>query len=111
MSVWHLHTRNWSDANRRRVTHMVPESVSPEAPGSNPADPVGEAIAALVDAVKAATGQEVRLFTSGNLTTDAASFLTLTVLPYATPLTVAPVVPLAEAKVDDAEKKPCAGCP
>lgn len=114
MSVWHLHTSSWSGSQRRRVTHMVPESVGPTPPGSNPADPVGEAIAALVDAVKAATGQDVRVFTSGNLSNDTTAFCHVTILPYVTPLTVAPVQPLAEATVDDAEpseKRPCAGCP
>lgn len=112
MSIWHLHTRNWSDAQRRRISHMVPESAVDSPPGQEtPADKVGDAIVALVDAVKAATGQEVRVFTSGNLRNDAASFLTLTVLPYVSPVTVAPVEPLAETPADDGDRRPCKGCP
>ena len=112
MAIWHLHTRSWSDSQRRRIAHMVPESAETD-PGlqDTPASAVGDAIVALCDAVKAATGQEVRVFTSGNLRRDAASFLTVTVLPYVTPVTVAPQEPLAETPADDGERRPCRGCP
>jgi hypothetical protein len=92
---------------------MIPESATEAVPGSGtPADAVGEAIAALVDAVETATSQDVRVFTSGNLRNDAASFLTLTILPYVSPVTIAPVVPMPETVADDGErKKPCKGCP
>ena len=115
MSIWHLHSKHWSEANRRRVTHMVPEAANPVPPGGDtPADAVGEAIAALVDAVKAASGREVRVFTSGNLAPDVSPFVTVTIVPYVSPVDVAPVVPEGEARVDDAEdaqRRPCKGCP